>query len=334
MTSSTSHSEPRVPLLTLKLLAIAVTAWLICAAYTLWLNPEVRFYTAMSAIQDKWSNLMTREHGNKVVVYGGSSCMFSIIGEQMLEKYELPTVNRGLGAAMAVKIPTLHAIQDMTKGDTLIVAVEPGQFTHREEVTALAIQFSYAKRHPEWAIREYFDLPAQRLSSSLLALRPGSYHTLTLIGKLMQGRDLYRYHATNANPSGWCRTDFKLPLDGPPGHGQSLSNDARKFFVALREWGETRGIRIAYSLPWGYCPQEHLESFRKQNANTLLQISEFIPVLKDTTFGADPNPGHFADTAWHLNEEGSRLRTDQLGNAITRWEVWSPEELKQFAQLP
>jgi hypothetical protein len=330
MTSSISHSNRRVPVRAMKLLAVAVAAWMACAAYTLWLNPEVRFYSRMSALQDDWSRKMDREHGNKVVVFGGSSCMFSIIGEQLLEKYNLPAVNRGLGAALGVKIPMLHAMQDLRSGDTLIVALEPGALTEPAELTSLADQFSYATGHSDWAARPYLGLAGANRLSTLLALRPGSYHAFTLIGKLVQGRDLYRYNAANALPSGWLRTNVRLPLQGAPGHGPRLSGDARRYLAALKDWCARHGVRVAYSLPWAYAPADKIEEFKKHNARTLLQIAEFIPLLKDPRLGAEPRAELFADTAWHLNEEGSRLRTDQLGDAIRLWEIWPTEELQLF----
>jgi hypothetical protein len=327
MTSSTSHSERRVPALALKLLGVAVMTWAVCVAYTLWLNPEIRFYRQLAAVQDEWSRKMDREHGHKVVVFGGSSCMFSIVGEQMLEKYALPTVNRGLAAGMTVKIPALNAMQDLKTGDTLIVALEPAHFTAPIELTSMAVQFSFARRHSGWATRTALGLPGSGRVSALLALRPGSRHVLTLLGKIIQGRVLYRYQVADAWPSGWMRTDVRVPVSGPPGHGPRLSDDVRQFLSALNDWCLERGVRVAYSLPWGYTPSAQVSGFRKDNAQLLMQISEFVPVLKDPWLGADTNAGHFADTAWHLNEEGSRLRTDELGRAVKQWDVWSVKEL-------
>ena len=96
-------------------------------------------------------------------------------------------------------------------GDSLIVALEPGLFTSPNELPAFATQFSYARRHSEWATRAALGLPGSGRAASLLALRPGSYHALTLIGKFVQGRDLYRYKVADASPSGWMwRTPVKL----------------------------------------------------------------------------------------------------------------------------
>ena len=331
MTSSTSHSDSRVPTRALKLLAVAVITWAACAAYSVWLSPEVRFYSELATLQDTWSEKMEREHGHKVVVVGGSSCMFSIIGEQMLEEYGLPTVNRGLAAGMTVKIPTLNALGDLKPGDTLIIAFEPGLFTAPIEPTSLATQFSYARGHSEWVTGAILGLPGSARISTLLALRPGSRHALTLLGKIIQGRPMYRYQIAAASPSGWMRTDVRVPLSGPPGHGSGLSNDARHFLSALSDWCHERDVRVAYSLPWGYTPRAQVAGFRRSNADLLAQIVDFVPVLKDLELGADTEAGHFADTAWHLTEEGSRLRTAELGSAVKQWDVWSAKELQLIA---
>jgi len=330
MTSSTLHSEPRVPLLALALLSVAVATWAVCAAYTLWVNPEVRFYKELATVQDAWSSKMDREHGHKVVVFGGSSCMFSVNGEQMLKDYRLPTVNRGLAAGMAVKIPTLNALEDLKKGDTLILALEPAHFTEPIELTSLATQFSYARGHSDWATRGALGLPGKGRLSTLLSLHPGSRHALTMVVKVLQSRPLYRYKVEDASPSGWMQTDVRLPVGGPPGHGKGLSDDARRFLSALHSWCEERGVRVAYSLPWGYSPASEVAAFKRSNADFLMEVMKFMPVIKDPALGVDTDASHFADTAWHLNEVGSHARTDRLGGAVRDWNIWSLHELQQI----
>jgi len=311
-----------------KLLLTAVLTGAVCVAYQLWLNPEIRFFSKLAALQDSWSQRMDREHDSKVVVFGGSSCMFSINGEQLLKEYGLPAVNRGLAAGMGIKVPALNAMLDLRAGDTLIVALEPGSLTSPAGLPAMATEFSYVRGHSEWVTRPALGLPGSGWATSLLALRPGSYHALTLIVKLIQGRTLYRYEVGDASPSGWMRTDARAPLSGPPGHGPYLSEDAQRFLSALKDWCSEKHVRVAYSLPWAYAPTDQAEQFRKGNADILIQIAKFIPVLKGPSLGADTEPGHFADTAWHLNEQGSRLRTDELGQALKHWDLWSVQELQ------
>jgi hypothetical protein len=317
-----------VPTLARNLLLVALIAWAACAAYTVWLNPEVRFYSQLSEAQDAWSRKTETEHTNKVVIYGGSSCMFAIDGKLMLQEFGLPVVNRGLAAGMGVKVLTLHALEDLKRGDTLIVALEPGQLTATTEPTSLGTQFSYAVGHPDWITRDTLAMPSKGWVSSLLALRPGSYHTLTLIGKMLKGRPMYRYAVADERPSGWMVTAVRLPIQGPPGHGDRLSDDVLKFLPALRDWCQERGVRVAYSMPWAYCPPNVLEYFRERNARTLSEIAEHIPVLQDPALGASTDATLFADTVWHLTEAGAALRSAQLGRAIQEWHLWSAPGLQ------
>jgi hypothetical protein len=329
MTLSTSLSKRRVPLLAIILALTGFTTWLAAAAYTVWLNPEVRLFAGVAKIQAAWAEKMNAEHQSKVVIFGGSSCMFSIISEQILQETGIAVVNYGTGAGLSVKVPALRAFEVANAGDTLLIAIEPRQLTERLEITSLAAQFSIAMHRSDWVSQPSFGLAGQSLLSTALALRPGGYHTLTLTGKVLQKRPLYRYDVADASPSGWMRTNIRFPIDGPPPHGPELSSDAERFLADLRAGCEAKRVRIAYTLPWGYTPPLALDEFRRKNARFLLKIQRFVPVLKDEQLGADSRLEHFADTSWHLTETGAQSRSRQLGMAIREWITWSPEELKE-----
>jgi hypothetical protein len=332
MTSSTSHSSKRLPLLALKYAVCALVTWLACAVYAIWLNPEMRFFTRLSAVQKAWAQKMDAEHGRKVVIFGGSSCMFSIRGEQMLAEAGLPTVNCGAAASFSVKVPALQAFESLNTGDTLLIAIEPEQLTDPIDLTSIAVQFSFATGHPAWALQSALGLPKMSVLSAALALRPGSYHTLTLMGKLLRGGPLYRYNIEDASTSGWMRTAVRLSLQGPPRHGPELSPDAESFLASIRDSCAAKGVRIAYSLPWALVPHEETGAFRRSNARFLARVSRFIPVLRDEKLGSHARPEDFADTAWHLNEAGAELRTRQLGEAVKNWKTWSLAELEELAE--
>jgi len=317
-----------MPKLTVKLLAVAVATWMACAAYTAWWNPEIHFYTQLSRRQDEWSQKMDREYGHKVVVFGGSSCMFSINGEQMLEKYGIPTVNRGLGAGVGVTVMTLHALKDLREGDTLIVSVEPGLLTEPFAIPDEGVQLSFSTGHFDWAYRAQLGLPGHPVLPAILALRPGSFHAFTLVGKLIHGRPLYAYTIAGTSRSGLVSTPYRPHGTQWPGHGPYLSEDARQLLGALRDWCAQRKVRVAYSLPWAFAETEQVEECKRKNQDILLQIANFIPVLKDAQWGVQPQADLYADSTMHLTAEGSRLRTDELGQAVKQWDVWSAEELQ------
>ncbi len=126
MPSSTSPSKSSPGRLTWRLLAVAAVGWLGCAGYSLCLEPGQRFYLEAARIKRAWAEKMGREHKSRILVYGGSSCAFSINGERILGEQGLPVVNMGLGAGYGARFLTRWALSEARPGDSLIVALEPG----------------------------------------------------------------------------------------------------------------------------------------------------------------------------------------------------------------
>lgn len=338
MASSISHSERRVPRLALRLLAVAGLTWATCAAYSLWLNPETRFIKVVAHTKQNWAQKMTREHGAKFLIFSASSSMFSIDAERLLERHHLPLVNMGLVRAYNAKMITEWALSETKRGDTLIMAFEPGLLTEDVQPTSEAVQFAYAMRSPWW-IHGVLEPFAPLGPGSLLGLRPGGYHVCTLLWKIPQRRPMYRYSIAEIHPSGWVETPVRMNLGGAPGHGEKISPGASVLLLSLDNWCRTNGVRLCYSLPLAWCAPNELQYFQRQNAKFLLEISEFLPVLADRRLGAHTNAELFADTAWHLNTTGVALRTDELAAQLRAGRMWKPEELRfistnGFAALP
>jgi hypothetical protein len=328
MASFISHFRSRFPVRAALLLGIAAAVWGLSIIYTLYLNPEVRNWLEGAAIKSRWAEKMTREYGSKIVVYGGSSCAFSIDGQRMLDRHGLPTVNFGRSADIGTTVLTESVLAYVRPGDTLIVAVEPGLLTESSDVPALGVQFSCAMHHPEWVRHPHFDEPGLNWFQVLAALRPGGYHTFTMLGKIARGGPLFRYRASDYRPSGWEQTEVRIKITGPPNYGTRLSDDARKLLGGLRAWCDQRHVRIAYSLPWCYTPPDKVESFQKRNVEFLLQVNDVIPVLKDAHLGVDTNLDHFADTEVHLTGPAAALRTDEFAGQIKNWEIWTAAALR------
>jgi hypothetical protein len=332
MCSSTSPFNVSRPKLVLVLILTALVGIGVSAWYTLRFNPEIRYFKKTHAIKQAWARQMTRDYGAKVVIYGGSSCEFSIDGERLLERFRLPCVNLGRGAGMGSVVLTMVALEETRPGDTLIVAMEPGLITVPLEMPHLGIQFSIATGHWNW-IRHPLP-PAEPVSwlDAVLALRPGGYHFFTMLGKLVSRQPLYRYRPGDTRPSGWHQTLVRLPITGPPGHTVHIPESTTAFLRSLRDRCAQQQIRLAYSLPWGYTPPDRVQSFQKENVQFLLQMAEIMPVLRDPRLGVYSVREHFSDTVWHLCEEGAALRTDELGQQITGWQVWSTEALQSELQ--
>lgn len=335
MASFISHFKNRTPRLAAGLVLLALGAWAGSAVYSTRYNPQTRFFVEQARLQDRWTRKMEREHGRKVIVTGGSSTMFSIIGEQMLGQHGLPTVNMGLSAGMGAQVIVCRVLPELRAGDTLVVAIEPDLLTGSLEPTMMAVQFSYAMGHPEWVTSPALDGVPLAKGSAMLALRPDAHHVFTFAGKILSRRLLYRYQISETAPSGWSHTTVRFLLNSSNRQTDDLSADGRQFLHSLRRWCDEHQIRVVYSLPWKYSSKPAEEAFRRNNVQTLLQINEIIPVLKDPVLGTDTDPAHFADTGWHLNKEGSRLRTESLGRELTEWRVWQAGELRRIlAETP
>jgi hypothetical protein len=326
MASSISHSNGRIPSLALALAAVAVLSWMGCAVYSLWWSPETRFATEAARTKQKWARELSNRRGPKFLVFGGSSCLFSIDGERMLNRHQVPLVNMGLLAGYGPKTITEWTLSETRRGDTLIVAVEPN-LTGDALPTAAGIQFSFAMGAPHW-ISGILQPQTTVGGDDLLALRPGGYHTFTFLGKVFQGRPLYRYFVEDIRPSGWATTAVKIHLQQSPGAPQKISAAARTLLHSLADWSRTNDVRICYSLPLAWCPPAEAASLQRENAAFLVDISEILPVLEDPRLGILTNSALFADTAWHLNSEGAALRTDELASQLRAWRMWSRSSLE------
>lgn len=329
MPSSTLHSESRLPAQAARLLLLAVLTWAGGAFYTLRLNPEVRYFAGTDRIKRAWAQKMTVEHGAKTVLCGGSSCEFSLDGQRLLELHGLPAVNLGRGAGFGASVLVQAALPEVRPGDTLVLALEPGLLTEPLEPPALGVQISFALGHPEWAVAPTVGTSAVSWPSALLALRPGAYHAFTLVGKVLTRRPLYRYRLEDMRPSGFNQTAVRLPITGPAGHTGRLVPEAHRLLAELRQWCQTNQVRLVYSLPWSYTPPAAVTGYQRLNAQFLLQMMDYMPVLRDERLGACTALEWFADTGYHLNAEGSARRTDELAEQLKQWRVWTREELLQ-----
>jgi hypothetical protein len=332
MASFILHSKSCLPRKSGKLLCVVLAVWIGSALYSVYLNPEVRHYAYAETIKDAWARKMTQEYGSKIVAVAGSSTEFSIDGQRMIEKYRLPMVNYGLAAGIGPSIIMGATLSHLRPGDTLVLGFESDLLTQSLKDPSLGVQFSLACHHPEWALKPTLGVGGVNGFELLARLRPGGYHTFTMLGKLARGGPMYRYKNSDIRPSGWAQTDVRKQLAASAAEEYRLSGDAILFLERLRAWCQQHRVRVAYSLPWRWTSPALLREVQARHAQFLLQIANCIPVLKDPKLGADPHPEDFADTDYHLVTRAAELRTDALAQQIMTWDLWSVDELKSLAK--
>jgi hypothetical protein len=240
----------------------------------------------------------------------------------------VPIANLALGAGMGAQVLTRFALLEANPGDTLLMMMEPGLLHAKLEPLQLGQQFAIAIDHPDLARNDLAVESRHGISPGvyLSALRPGGFHVGLVLAKLLSGTPLYRYKVGEYKPGGQKITTVRLP-PVCPGGGGTLSSESREFLGNLRAWCNGRNVRLAYALPWAYCPPEQMTTFRQQNLATLRDIAGVMDVLADPRLGAYTEKDQFADTAWHLTEQGARIRTAELVPLIQQWKVWTVRDL-------
>jgi hypothetical protein len=331
MASSTSPSEPRRFRPAAWLLLTGLAAWGLALVYTLRLNPEIAFHRSSRQLKQAAAERVRREHGAVVFFTAGSSGMFSVDATRLQQKHGLPAVNFALGAGLGPGVILQAVAAEARRGDTLVVAFEPFLLTEPMEPTAMGMQFSFATGHPEWVTKPFLAVPPVAWPSALLALRPGGYHCVTLLGKLVTRRPWYRYHLRDVDPNGLAVTDVRLPPNGPPEFAATLPPAATNLLTSLATWGQAHGVKLLYSLPWGHCPTNEIGRVQRRNANLVRQIAAYMPALRDPALGVHPVAEDFSDSVWHLTREAATRRTDGLAELLQRDEFWSLAELNQLA---
>jgi len=308
-----------------KLLGVAVSAWAVAALYTLQGNPEIAFFRRADALKREWSRAISSGHSNRIVVFGGSSCLTSVVPRRMLEQHQLPTLNLGLGAGMGAQILTRYALDSVKPGDTLIVALEPGLLVRPPELEPLGAQFAVATGQP----RLLSDGRRVDWVGALVSLRPGGYHVFTLLGKIILRQPLYRYTPSELKEGGWHEVAARRDL-GNPGVGKlKLSPEGKELLATIHRECQRRGVRAAYAFPWQFCVPEDLTATQREDLLFVREVAAVIPVLREPSLGAHAVREHFADTLLHPIGPAAALRTDELAQAITSWSLWSPEEVEK-----
>lgn len=334
MDSSISHSRFPIPWTALRLLLALGAAFLLSIAYLFYGNPEIGLYKEAIRIKQAWAKQLTRQYGNKTVIYGGSSCAFSIDGERLLKRDRIAAVNMGLHAGLKPTMLTNWALSETRPGDTLIVAIEPGLLAAPLDSSPLAIQLSVAAHSIGWLEAPWLDQPFTK-ASLISALRPSGYHVFVMLGKIVKGLPPYRYSVSDIHPSGWMTTAERRSFGGG-GEDEKpvlkLSHEAENLLRWLRDWAASHHVRLAYSLPWSYAAPSDLIGAQKNNIYFLRQVEQYLPVLKDPVMGACSTREYFADTPNHLTSEGAALRTDSLAQQLKTWEVWKEGELEVFSR--
>lgn len=286
-------------------------------------NPEVKFWSAVVKARDDEMKQVRSEHpGQPIIAFtGGSSTAFSI-DPAIIERHgRISAFNLALPVAAGPEYLVHQAMDRLRPGDLLVVSLEPDLLCADDPETSPS-KFSFAMAFADGkttqaaggdtfgnypGLRDYLSLP-----------RPGAGYLATLIARKMTGSE-YRYRVADMRYRGRVETPVRaaVPVAGHP--RRALSGYGKEFLRRVKSQAGSRGLRVAYSLPWQLVDESSLGDSRANNRALLEEIGMILPVLHDPSCGAAADASWFSDSPQHLTAEGSRLRSIELAEAILTW---------------
>ncbi len=321
MPKSHSQTKTRAPWLALLLLGCAILAWLLGAAYTSFLDPEMKFWTTAARQKLNWVEKMRGKHGYVIGIVGGSTTTFGIDADFIQREHGLPVANLGLHVGMGPEAIVGFGLSSLREGDTLILSLEPGILTDAHfETSKLGSKLALLLGIPEMITLTH-NIGALPVVKALAAASPGGYHVMTMIGKLAMGEPLYRYSIDNLQPGGLQvtdeRSDFAEAMDLlNPSEGKPISKAGMELLRTVRLAAETKGINVAYTLPWSYWPAQTADERRAANKSLLGSIEHHIPILVDPYMGVHTELKDFSDSGQHLTRESAAKRSAVFAETI------------------
>lgn len=282
-------------------------------------NPEVILW---SEIQRKRAAERIESNSHTIYFIGGSSCAFSIDPPIVSDITGIEVQNLGVTAGSGVRFLIGRAFEEAKSGDVIVLALET-HFLDRngsDRITSLGIGLAFDGNNPDVAVGNPVFEGSVSINQLSQAARPGALYSATMIGKLLSGKELYRYSPEDLLPGGRMRTDFQDVYHRPAGDASigRLSTEGRVLLEQVRKVANERNIDVYYSLPWLWTRPEAIEVSRHKKALLLKDIQEIIPVLVDPYLGTRVEKELFADTSYHLSDEGANERSRIVANSLNK----------------
>ncbi len=301
------------------LLVALVCSYLLAVVYSLWINPEVRFWKAAYQRKLAWANQLSSSGMPKLVFIGGSSCTFQI-DAGLLTAEGQPSVNMGMHAGMGSIAIAACGLSAAEPRDTIIWALEPGLLIKSPEITPLGYQvilstgiiFRSGLVRTAIGVLDWSKIPG--------ALRPGIGNISAMLGKALARRPLYRYRILDIYPGGALSTEVRMKVE--PFQPQPLhpNQESLMWLKVILDNSRDLGMNSHYLIPLLLFTEKEKTRAIKFNQDYLHKIELTLPVIHDSHSGVDTDDCMFADTSLHLTRDGMIFRTKELADIFGKIE--------------
>ena len=283
------------------------------------IGPDPTHYFAGSLIQ---LDLLKNTPSPRIILVGGSNVSFGMDAGLMQRTLGIPVINDGLHAGLGV-VP-LRELQDYIRaGDVIIISLEYPMFSSRTSQEGDRVMLSdwieYSPGRIRYLANPWREAPA--LYSVMLQRKVNRWvNTLLFGGSLDAERDVFLGTKYNSNGDfiGHLDQDSTPPrkITFEPYPVSVVQADMFVFLEQFHRDAREKGARVYFEAP------ASRESNCETTGATSLAIffktfedRSSIPLLTPLEQVCLPDK-YFFDTAYHLNAQGRRLKTERL---IENW---------------
>ncbi|HET6596754.1 MAG TPA: hypothetical protein VFG81_14105 [Anaerolineales bacterium] len=281
--------------------------------------PDPNHYFAGSLIQ---LELLKNTPSPRIILIGGSNVSFGLDAELMQRKLSIPVINDGLHAGLGI-VPLRELEEYLRPGDVVIISLEYQVFSSRDvmegDLTFLSDWIEYAPGRIKYLSDPWRDIPAIYLTMLQRKVNR-QVNTVLYGGSLNEVRDVFvgtRYNS-NGDFIGHLKQASTPPrkISFEPYPVSSVQPDIFTFLEQFHQFARQKGAAVYFEAPASR--RINCENTGEASLTNFFKTFEdrsAIPVLTQLEDLCLPDK-YFFDTAYHLNAEGRRLRTERL---IEKW---------------
>ncbi|HJR80272.1 MAG TPA: hypothetical protein VJ821_09380 [Anaerolineales bacterium] len=299
-----------VSLLQVFLLTAAMIALVFAA-----IGPDPTHYFAGSLLQ---LELIKNTSGPRIILVGGSNVSFGLDAELMQRTLSVPVINDGLHAGLGI-VPLRELQEYLRSGDIVIISLEYTMFSSESIMEGdrafLSDWIEYSPHRIRFLSDPWWQAPS--LFATMLQRKVNrTVNTYLFGGSLDEERSVFAGTKYNANG------DFVGHLNEPsmarrkiPDVPYSVWHVQEEIFIFLEHFHQTareKGAQVYFAAPASRKTNcENTGEASMANFFKTFEDRSSIPVLTPLEEVCLPDK-YFFDTAYHLNADGRRLRTERL----------------------
>ncbi|MEO1592075.1 MAG: hypothetical protein AAFU71_12385 [Cyanobacteria bacterium J06632_22] len=286
-------------------IAAAGLSWAAGFVYNLHLGGETRWLKSM---YQKKVAIAAAVDEPKLLITGGSGAHYTLNSDLLEEELGLPVVNLGIDGPVGLNMILPNVLEHVNPGDTVLLVPEYLLLHHEAGLGDRSGPFAIAIGRPGMG-----NIPPKQLAQDLLMLGTPSLRSVIKSARdLMDEGKFTGYYddplTANGDPTvekvrtgEWWQMKIRRPA----------TDHALDRITQFKSEVEAKGGTLVLALPWIYANtgEQTLE-----NITAMAEaLDDIAPLLYDEdTLNIQTDTSLFADTHYHLNPEGRRLRSQQL----------------------